>query len=222
VVLVPFRGDAGGWRDRNYAAVRPYLEDLPYHLEVGDSGASPFSISSTWNALAVSAGEWDLAVLHGADLWVDPARIVESVAMAARDPDVGMVYAFTHAWRLTRAETTRFHRGARKFSRVRTVGSFYGGVRVIRRALWEEAAGFDERFVGWGHEDRAFAHVTGILSSGHRRVHRGTMANLWHPRRHQTPDDPYFGHQAANYALYAEVLGIMDRPAMIDYLEHRP
>lgn len=55
---------------------------------------------------------------------------------------------------------------------------------VVPRALWEKIGGFDNRFVGWGCEDRAFHAACGVLGGvlgGLVERTPGIVYHLWHP-----------------------------------------
>ena len=55
-----------------------------------------------------------------------------------------------------------------------------GGSLVIHRDAWEKSGGYDERFKGWGGEDRAFALVLETLVGDSFR-YPAPIYHLWHP-----------------------------------------
>lgn len=71
---------------------------------------------------------------------------------------------------------------------------------IVPRALWEEVGGFDERFVGWGGEDRAF-HAACSVYGGMVDLIDGDVYHLWHPRT-GTPNSPGFRQNKALERLY--------------------
>ena len=55
-----------------------------------------------------------------------------------------------------------------------------GGAVVIHREAWEKTPGYDERFKGWGGEDRAFAlMLETLVGEGFR--YPSPIYHLWHP-----------------------------------------
>ncbi|MFK4998906.1 galactosyltransferase-related protein [Bacillus sp. N9] len=58
-----------------------------------------------------------------------------------------------------------------------------GGINVVPRKHFETVGGFDERFVGWGGEDDAFAASLNTLCGYVKRLD-ATIYHLWHKRNH--------------------------------------
>lgn len=52
------------------------------------------------------------------------------------------------------------------------------GVYFIRRKCWEEMNGYDQRFVGWGYEDRATGIILETLYEG--KIAYLSYSSLWH------------------------------------------
>lgn len=55
-----------------------------------------------------------------------------------------------------------------------------GGCIIVHRDAWGAVGGWDERFIGWGEEDRAFALSLDTLIHPEVRV-PGPLYHLWHP-----------------------------------------
>lgn len=212
VVWMPYRGD-GGWRDRNFEVAYRQACSLGFDVWVHDSGDEPFSIARTWNELGARDG-WDRAVCWGADfVLVDPTSVYDALAV-----DHHWVFVFDRVSKLDRRATEQVHRhGPYRFP---TSKLPFGGVRVITRTMWEHVGGYDSRFVGWGHEDRAHAHCVEVMCGPRLRV-PGHMLNLWHPKRRDLPNDPYFAHQDQNLAMLREYQAITDPAKLRAFLEAR-
>lgn len=201
VIWIPFRGD-GGWRDRNFEVAHRQATSLGFPVWVHDSGDQPFSIARTWNELGERDG-WDRAILWGADfVLVDPSSVHAALAV-----DHHWVFAFDRVSTLNAFATRIVHRhGPREFPPSNLP---FGGIRVITRSMWETVGGYDSRFLGWGHEDRAHVHCVEMLCGPRRRV-PGHMLNLWHPKRRQLPSAAYFARQTKNLELLREYQAITD------------
>lgn len=220
VTLVPYRADKGA-RAAAWRYVYPILKDLGYPIFVGDDGTEPFSVSRSWNAAAEAAGEWDRAILHAPDVRLDdPARLHSAAEQAAER----MVYAYNWYKRLNAAGTRILIAGGKPPDRYvvhqrRPAGMIdIGGPRVIPRALWERVGGFDDRFVGWGGEDTAFAHCCRIMAGPSGRL-KGVLWSLHHPR--QRKSDPFYSNRAANKVLAYETKSITDPDELAEYIARR-
>lgn len=62
-----------------------------------------------------------------------------------------------------------------------------GGSVIVHREAWEKVNGYDERFRGWGGEDRAFAYALETMTGDLLR-YPGAIYHLWHP----APEDQRF------------------------------
>lgn len=203
VVWVPYR--ASKERDRIFKRVLPRIKALGYPVVIADSGHRPFSIANTWNLCAAESGDWTRAIRWGADFAIqDP----ESVHLAvAASKDFPHVKAFERATKLTMAETKAWLGGEPVHLHESALP--FGGPSVITREAFETVSGYDPRFVGWGHEDRAFIHSLHILCGPTMSV-PGRMIMLRHPGRAHLPDDPYYANQAKNLAMWREYEAITD------------
>lgn len=193
VILMPWRPDGSTWRSRNFDLASAQAASLGYPVYTGSTDDEPFSIGRTWNRLAERAGDWDYAVRWAADFLLDDPH--EQVHAAIEHPG-DYVCCFNANRDLNAAETTRMHNGEPApggTSRLR-----FGGPNVVTRRLWDTTGGFDERFTGWGHEDRDFVDRAERLFGPRRRV-PGRMLNLWHPRK--VKGDPYWEARHANRKL---------------------
>lgn len=229
VIWVPYRGDNGGWRDKNFAAVMPQVRSTAKELgakvfvgdAVSDNPAEPFSIARTWNLLGEMSDDigWDKAICWGADfLLVDPVTSLREALSRGGH----YVFAFNKVSTLNRAQTLEVHRNGPKAFPQSTLP--FGGVRVITRRLWETVGGYDPRFSGWGHEDRAHVHGVEILFGQRTRV-PGHMLNLWHPKKHAAghteAEAAYFAHRRQNLEMLKEVQKIKSHREWFQYLAER-
>lgn len=179
--LVPRRAD-GGYRDRLWEFCRSWWSTkVPgWDITEGASPDGPFNRSAALNDAARKAGDWDVAVIIDADVVADPLQVRQAVTGALETGAV--VLGFTDYHGLTPAATRRVLAGDEPTpaGRIVTKREHESSIVVVPRTAWETIGGFDERFVGWGQEDVAFAHSARLLV-GLRRV-PGPVYHLWHER----------------------------------------
>lgn len=178
IVVVPWRpGDVH--RERAWDFVYPRVRQLGFPIRVGDVPGE-WSLARTVNFLA--EGSWDKLIVHTADVLVPVAQVFEAL-----QSETDFTLAFDRTARLNRTGTWRVYQGRhyghdgvrwyRKPERGDRIP--VGGVHVTSRWLWDEVGGYDERFVGWGGEDTAYARACGTLGTVGRV--RGELVSLWHP-----------------------------------------
>lgn len=183
VVLVPWRG-GDELREQNWDITRPHLEALGYPLFLGDSDGK-WSRGPAVNAAAREAGAWDIAIIADADTIPEPDAIRRGIRLATRTG--GGVRPHDRLWRLTPSGTIAFTRGKELEERHVYGTQPGGGLCVVAREGWDRVGGYDERFIGWGHEDTVFGTALAIKADWDRIP--GEAWHLFHPdEHHRTPE----------------------------------
>ena len=187
-ILVPYRASSPE-RVAAWQHSRHYLEHLGLPIVVADS-------EGEWNrAQAINraaAGAWDVAAIVDADTVQEPAEVLAAIGDAHRtgaavvpwnvryklSREGSLRFIAAHDWYVPPEEDLDAEDPTPRELRVVT----RGGTIVVAREAWEAAGGFDERFVGWGHEDVAFRIACQMLAPGGLRETPGTLWHLWHER----------------------------------------
>lgn len=179
VVLVPRRED-NGWRDRLWSHVRSLLGG--FEVVEGHHVEGQFNRSAALNAAARLAGNWDVAVILDSDTITPVGQIRDAIHSAATSGKVS--FAFERYRALNEAGTRRIvdegFDGSWEPYVTQTIPMTGSSCLAVRRDLWEEVQGFDERFQGWGWEDVAFSWACQTLGGGMVRI-PGDCWHLWHP-----------------------------------------
>lgn len=192
VILVPWRG-GDELREQSYRVVRPYLNSLGWPIFEGDSDGL-WSRGAALNAAAAEAGAWDVAVIADADT-IPPQGL--DAAVSAAHAAGGGIRPHDHLYRLTPSGSLRVATDGLAGLREHHILDEYpgGGLMVVSRIAWDAVGGFDERFVGWGHEDSAFGIQLVVKASWDQLP--GAAYHLWHP------DSP---KRTREYAVNAKLL----------------
>lgn len=185
VLLVPFSSDDQSriliWRH-----VQSWLaQTLDYPLYIGEhypDKPGTYNLSLARNVAAQKAGDWDVAVIHDADTVINPQQIKDGVDTAWETGAV--TYPYTERWELDYTgtkmllsdETSNWQQHMTQYTQNQPLG----GCIIVRRDLWELVRGFDTCFVGWGHEDGAFAIACQVLSGKLLRRIPGKSLHLEH------------------------------------------
>ncbi len=213
-LLVPFSSDDASrlmvWRH-----VQSWLEQtLDYPLYIGEhfpEATAKYNLSLARNHAAKLAGDWDVAVIHDADTVINPEQIKKGVAVAQETGAV--VYPFTERWELDfegtkmllDGEQAGWERRMTPYDRNQPLG----GCIIVRRDLWELVRGFDSGFVGWGHEDGAFAIACQVLSGKTLKRIVGKSLHLEHvPAPAKKADSPIYLKNRAKIDKYMQINNI--------------
>lgn len=195
VVLVP-RRSASAERERLWEHVRAFWRPSGYPVFEGQAEGEPFNRSAARNDAAAQAGDWEVAILADADTLIPPEQVTAAVRHAHETGE--LVFPFTEYCALTAQTTRRVLRNEDTRWRFKWIKSHsVGGCMVCPRELWEEVGGFDQRFQGWGFEDRAFVIACETLASVQWAP--GRVYHLFHERARSR--DPKLATYQANEAL---------------------
>lgn len=186
VILCPIRyGDPA--RDKLWAFCRPIWEqgfpEWPIFEGVHSEDEGPFNRSKGINRAAAAAGDWDVALIIDNDCVSDPRGIRSAVDVARSTGR--LVVAHDRRVMLNEAGTKRILSGySGDWTQARFVERVWSDsvscAVAVSRSTWDAAGGFDERFVGWGHEDSGFHLACETVSGNILRV-EGNTFHLWHP-----------------------------------------
>lgn len=184
--VTPRRAD-GGRRDKLWQfSDRRWHDAFPdwTHHVASDDGTGPFCRGRLVNRGAADIDDWDVLVITDGDVVIDPAQVVQGVDIAARSNRA--VLPFNRYLPLDEPMTNKVLGGydgdwsdGLDWSAMGAQHSHVSSVVIVPRAVRERVGGFDERFSGWGAEDRAF-HRAAEITAGVERV-PGPVWHLWHP-----------------------------------------
>jgi hypothetical protein len=225
VILVPYRSDDGGRRDKLWAHVQKWLialyPDFPIHL--GESPEGPFNRGAAINSAAQEAGDWDVAIIHDADTVVDETQLRRAMARATEI--YGTVYPYSTYTYLDRYSTDRLIEGKSWFVApeyhndgfLRSVRYHHvSGIQVMHREAYEAIGGYVE-LSGWGAEDQIVNVMLNTYSNAPEWGEGGAY-HLWHPAKRNDPTDELSN---ANHDVLAEIAVLAGRPMeMRDYLKN--
>ena len=186
VLLVPFSSEDAS-RTRIWKHVKRWLQqtlDAPMYIgEHIPEQPALYNLSLARNDAAWQAGDdWDVAIIHDADTVINPQQIEAGVQVALETGAV--TYPYTERWELDfegtsmllEDESSDWQSHMQQYVRNQPLG----GCIIVRRDLWDLVRGFDTGFVGWGHEDGAFAIACEVLSGKRLRRIPGKSLHLEH------------------------------------------
>lgn len=177
-LVISYRDKGCPHRTAAFEYVTAYYEPLGAEVVVEGTGARPEALNR-----AIRRASGDIIIQADADSLV-PLGTLRAAAVMAETP--GLVVPFDRYLYLTLDATERALVGADPAAMgpddCEEVGpGGVGNVTVFSRQTWEQAGGFDERFVTWGGDDAAFAYAAEAFCGPTRRL-PGDMVHLWHPR----------------------------------------
>ncbi|MCA1059083.1 hypothetical protein LCL96_09055 [Rossellomorea aquimaris] len=186
-LLFPFKTDKGH-REKIFEWVRKYYKYYFPNFEqcIGISRSQDFSRAQAINNAAQSASG-EILIIHDCDIICSPKSIMDSLVLIRKKP---WVIPYSKVFDMSKRDTDFFInyparwpvKGTYEYSE-RLNGKFptVGGVNVISKISFTKVKGFDERFIGWGGEDDAFAYTVDHLCGNHSRLD-SEIIHLWHPR----------------------------------------
>lgn len=209
-VLFPFRGD-GGWRDTifdkvvaRYAAYYPDAQ-----ICIGQNSDEPFCRSAARND-AFEQATGDILIVNDADTFCTKSSLDSAIELVTTG-DEKFVLPYDVYFNVSRVETEQWlsvPSTSFSFPPEMPEGSYEhrlltaeSGVLVVSREAWENANGYDERFIGYGWEDNAFISAL-TQANGQGLKIRGTAYHLYHPLSGDPFQHPWKEHNRSLRETY--------------------
>lgn len=188
-IAVPRRAD-GGRRDELWKFCRAWWTDrFDWPIVEGHHDDGPFNRGAAINQAAI--GDWDVLLIVDSDVVANTDQVENAVQQAYETGR--MTLAYDRYVALNPQMTDRVldgYDGSWESGSKYRMTSHVSSVLAVRRDLWDEVRGFDERLVGWGHDDIVFAQSCRVLAGGVDRI-PGTVWHLFHAnspeRNNKTP-----------------------------------
>lgn len=156
-------------RVANFARVRADWDAVGIPVYTGDCEGDDWKRAYAVNAACAQATDADVLFISDSDILLDvPVTQTLAACEAALKGDCYVV-AFTTLIYLN-AESEEFWRQS----------MIWGGVFAIPRSLYDEVGGFDQRFRGYGSEDKGFLVCASTLGGDKQRM-PGYAYHLDHP-----------------------------------------
>lgn len=206
--IIPFRSD-DPIREELFeitlGRIMTYFPD--WEIFIGDNEGE-FSRSKARNSGA-SFAQGDTLVFCDADTIWNPDYLLAAEILA----DNGWALPYTMYYNLTedateailRCDTFDLLMEPEPEEYEHALDYVISGTVVVPRKAFEEVGGYDERFIGWGYEDDAFATALTSLYGPPERVDGGFVCHLWHPVEGVDGfDHPYIGFNRALHKTYKQ------------------
>lgn len=210
-VLIPYKPD-NCMRDELFRWVIKFYNNVIPEVElcIGESLSEPFNRSMAVNNAAKMATR-DIFVIADADVIYDPEIIVQAIEVLNEN---AWIVPYGRWLNLSIESTKELLKSSPEWPlpiKVKTQNRFkhynpVSGVIVVPRNNFEIVNGFDERFVGWGSEDVAFADALDTLCGSYKRIDNNSIFHLWHPKI-GAEGNPNYNHNIKLYERYAERKG---------------
>jgi len=217
-VVMPWRNMGCPIRKRLAKFCKRWWQDQGVDVIVAsDDDAPHFNVSQARNRGAAQS-DADVLVFVDADTLVTPDQFWAGCYLAQQSGQV--VLPYSEHRRLDSHATQQVIDGGWPKDAGRVWNNHVSGVVIVPREAWERVR-FDERFVGWGAEDRAFWAAACTLLGEHDRL-PGASMHLWHPKspdRAAPDDDP---RRAANLELgrrYKLAAGMLDKTGWLPQID---
>ncbi|WP_282171260.1 galactosyltransferase-related protein [Cytobacillus firmus] len=207
-ILIPYKPDNGP-RDAAFKWIKLYLMNMMPNAEIclGSCDTKLFSRSEAINEAAKKATR-DIYVISDADFFYDPKIITRGIDLLKE-----------HAWIIPYNRIHYIQPGStKKIIESNPIWPLsvkveshlenrekVGGLNIIPRKYFEEVGGFDERFIGWGLEDRAFANTVNTICGNFARMD-AEVFHLWHSTQN-VENNPNYHDSRLLFQRYLQATG---------------
>lgn len=124
-------------------------------------------------------------IVADADCFVVEVEELRRLVQIVIDKDVQWAVPHKFVHRLSQEASEKLYSGGdldiNAVQSPRYVGCIGGGMVILSRNAWELSGGIDDRFVGWGGEDRSFGYALECLVGTPLRAGM-KLVHLWHPQ----------------------------------------
>ena len=213
--IVPFRSD-NGIRERNFEWSMDRLEKLcpSAQIVIADSGTEVFNRSEARNN-AFNHCDRSVVVQQDADTVWNLSALTQAVE--SLENGAPWVIAYKDYRALDADSTSRLvdqpvdvelepSNYSYDVESIDTIAN--GGFMALRRKDVFKVGGWDERFVGWGWEDKAFAHASNQILGQCVRLDQ-SIYHLWHP--HSVEQTIHHPHYQENWRLYDQYVANLSK-----------
>lgn len=191
-VLAPFRADTER-RAAIQATTKRLWADQGIDVIYADDGLNGplFSYARAANRARRMAGAVDVLVVYNVDAL--PLSVAELAEVEAILNGVAWSVLFRGQRQFTEEQTRRIIAGVDPAGVGLPAGPQAEGreaLLAVRADVWDDLRGMDERFVGWGPEDKAWHHVLRTIHPDGWDIPRhGYFRSLAHPWAPRTAND---------------------------------
>jgi predicted glycosyltransferase involved in capsule biosynthesis len=209
--LIPFRSN-DPHRKRSFKYIYEYLvrEWPDDEVLVANNPDEDFRIARSRN-MAASAATGDVLVFVDADTWTPRDQMQEAIDYVFRTEAWALPYDTYFS--LTEEATEDFYSGQFQlefeyaFPTRENPDPAVAGAVAVSRLAFETVHGYDDRYIGWGEEDRAFVYALETLAPQGVRI-CGAVYHLWHPAPEEARfGQPFFNHNRSLCNRYRSALG---------------
>jgi hypothetical protein len=194
-------------RARAHAYTTAWWRDAGFEVfEAEGPRTGLFSVSAAFNAAAVAAGDWDVAIFTGADIVLeDPGPAWRAAEEAYRTGR--LVHPAERFGRLSEAAAAEVYAGRAPSYELADdrPNKPFRGMKTVTRRLFDKVGGHDEGFVGYHGEDLAF-NIACRTVSGEVWL-PGYAVHLYHDTQRRTAEHASVKRNAERLRRYYAARG---------------
>lgn len=184
-IIVPYNHIENSDRDKIWKFIKQRYEELMPGCEIciGEIYNNPYNISKAINE-AVKKSTREVLLLIDADVIINLESIKKSMSII---DEYKVVYPYDKLIRLSKPvtdyildnKTYKLNNINLDINCIEYKNPISGNL-MIKKELFKDAGGFDERFMGWGHQDIAFYLVINYLSGSIYRIEQSSIYHMFH------------------------------------------